>query len=45
MFATGALYALAAVGGAGLGVGGTILVQRAKKKKNEENTPDTSEEK
>jgi hypothetical protein len=35
MFATGALYTLAAVGGAGLGVGGTLLVLRAKKKKEE----------
>ena len=33
MVATGALYALAVLGGAGLGVGGTILVQKAKKKK------------
>lgn len=33
IFATGALYALTALGGAGLGVGGTVVVQRAKKKK------------
>ena len=44
MIVTGALYTLTALGGAGLGVGGTILVQRAKKKKNEENVPDASEE-
>jgi hypothetical protein len=43
MFATGALYTLTAVCGAGLGVGGTLLVQKAKKKK-EENTADISEE-
>ena len=36
MFATGALYMLVAVGGAGLGVGGTILVQKSKKNKAEE---------
>ena len=33
MFATGALYTLTAIGGAGLGVGGTFLVQNLKKKK------------
>jgi hypothetical protein len=33
MFATGALYALTAFGGAGLGVGSTILVQNLKKKR------------
>ena len=32
MFATGALYTLTALGGAGLGVGGTILVQKTRKK-------------
>ena len=36
MFATGALYMLVAVGGAGLGVGGTILVQKSGKKKDED---------
>ena len=35
MFATGALYALTALAGAGVGVGGTILLQNAKKKKKE----------
>ena len=33
MFATGALYALTALAGAGAGVGGTLLLQKAKKKK------------
>ena len=36
MFATGALYMLVAVGGAGLGVGGTILVQKSGKSKAED---------
>ena len=36
MVATGALYALTALAGAGLGIGGTLLVQKAKKKKAEE---------
>ena len=44
MIVTGALYTLTALGGAGLGVGGTILVQRAKKKKKEEPSSDTLEE-
>ena len=35
MFATGALYALTAFGGAGLGVCGTLIVLKAKKKKDE----------
>ena len=35
MFAQGALYAVTALAGAGLGVGGTILLQNAKKKKKE----------
>ena len=43
MFATGALYTLTAFGGAVLGVGGTLLVQRAKKKKDEP-TPENPEE-
>jgi hypothetical protein len=43
MFATGALYTLTALGGAGLGVGGTILVQKARKKK-ETTEPETSTE-
>ena len=43
MVATGALYTLTAVGGAGLGVGGTLLAQRAKKKKDEP-TPENTEE-
>ena len=38
MFATGAFYALTAIGGAGVGVGATILIQKGKKKKEE---PDT----
>jgi hypothetical protein len=42
MVATGALYTLTAIGGAGLGVGGTILVQRARKKKDEP-TPENAE--
>jgi hypothetical protein len=33
MIATGALYALTALGGAGLGVGSTVLVQNLKKKR------------
>ena len=33
----GAFYALTALGGAGLGVGGTLLLQKAKKKKTEDN--------
>ena len=40
MFATGALYMLVAVGGAGLGVGGTILVQKSGKKKAEDAAAD-----
>ena len=43
MVATGALYTLTAIGGAGLGVGGTILVQKARKKK-ETTEPETSTE-
>jgi hypothetical protein len=43
MIATGALYTLTALGGAGLGVGGTLLIQKAKKKK-EEPTPENTEE-
>ena len=35
MFGAGAFYALTALGGAGLGVGGTLLLQKAKKKKDE----------
>ena len=42
MIATGALYTLTALGGAGLGVGGTLLVQKAKKKETTE--PETSTE-
>ena len=33
MFATGALYTLTAIGGAGVGIGGTVLIQKARKKK------------
>ena len=36
MFAEGALYTLTALGGAGLGVGGTFLVQSLKKKKKQD---------
>ena len=43
MVATGALYTLTALGGAGLGVGGTLLVQKARKKKDEP-TPENPEE-
>ena len=42
MVATGALYTLTALGGAGVGVGGTILLQKAKKKKGEP-TPENTE--
>ena len=35
MFATGALYVITAVSGAGIGVGATLLIQRAKTKKEE----------
>ena len=35
MFATGGLYALATLAGAGVGAGGTILLQKANKKKEE----------
>ena len=45
IFATGALYALTALAGAGAGVGGTILLQNAKKKKKEkELVPENSNE-
>ena len=44
MFATGAFYALTALGGAGVGIGGTLLVTKAKKKKNEEPTPTAPKE-
>jgi hypothetical protein len=40
MFATGALYLLTAVGGAGVGIGGTILVQKSGKKKAEDAAAD-----
>ena len=43
MFATGALYVLTSLAGAGAGVGATLLVQKSKKKK-EELAPETSEE-
>ena len=43
MIATGALYTLTAIGGAGLGVGGTLLIQKARKKK-EKASSDTAEE-
>ena len=33
MFATGTFYAVAALAGAGVGIGGTLLLQKAKKKK------------
>ena len=35
MVASGALYTITAIGGAGLGVGGTLLLQKARKKKKE----------
>ena len=35
MVATGALYTLTALGGAGVGVGGTLLLQKTRKKKKE----------
>ena len=44
IFATGAIYTLTALGGAGLGVCGTLLAQRAKKKKKDEPTPENTEE-
>ena len=42
MFATGALYTLTAIGGAGVGIGGTVLIQKARKKK--EKPADTNSE-
>ena len=42
IFGAGAIYTLVAIGGAGLGVGGTILVQNLKKKK--ENETDVASE-
>ena len=42
MVATGALYTLTALGGAGVGIGGTLLLQKAKKKKSEP-TPENTE--
>ena len=39
MFATGALYAVTALAGAGVGVAGTILLQKAKNKKENEEEP------
>ena len=44
MVATGALYTLTAIGGAGLGVGGTVLVQKAIKKKEKTANTDSEEE-
>ena len=35
IFATGALYMVTALGGAAVGIGGTLLLQKAKKKKDE----------
>ena len=47
MVASGALYTLTAVCGAGVGVGGTLLLQKARKKKQEtdasSSTDDNSE--
>ena len=43
MFATGALYAVTALAGAGLGVGGTILFQNIKKKKREKTKQENTE--
>ena len=43
MFATGALYTLTAIGGAGLGVGGTVLIQKARKKKEKPANTDSEE--
>ena len=43
MFSTGALYTLTAACGAGLGVGGTLLVMKAKKKK-EADAPDAEQQ-
>ena len=40
----GAFYALSALAGAGAGVGGTLLVQKAKKKKEKELVPENSNE-
>ena len=42
MFATGAFYALAVFAGAGLGVGGTLLLQNAKKNKDENGLEDSN---
>ena len=43
MVATGALYTITAIGGAGLGVGGTVLVQKARKKKEKPANTDSEE--
>ena len=43
MFWTGAFYALAGLGGAGLGIGGTLLIQKSKSKKEEEVATEASE--
>ena len=43
MVATGALYTLTAIGGAGLGVGGTVLIQKARKKKEKPANTDSEE--
>ena len=43
MVATGALYTITAIGGAGLGVGGTVLVQKARKKKEKHANTDSEE--
>jgi hypothetical protein len=40
----GAYYALAVVGGAGLGIGGMALIQRSKKKREEEIVEETTTE-
>jgi hypothetical protein len=43
MFVTGALYTLTALGGAGVGVGSTILVQNLKKKRKKSENEATPE--
>jgi hypothetical protein len=44
MIVTGALYTLTALGGAGLGVGGTLLVQKARKKEETTESETSTEE-
>ena len=45
MFATGALYTLTAISGAGVGIGGTLLLQKARKKKKEADGSSSTDDK